>query len=136
MFAEIVPAYYTLLIFLCTCIFFRHPTSCCSMAELVSVLFYHTMRYKGKRASKYIFKICNKYFLAQCKIYLKLRIWDAVLDVVPFVQCKKRENTPPWVFFTFFKILQMLPNRAKHHTVFNKKPISEKSSTAGTESTF
>ena len=40
---------------------------------------------------------------------------DALRDLVPFVQFKKREkhlwrdvtlsksNTPPWVFFTFFK---------------------------------
>ncbi len=26
----------------------RHPTSCCSAAELMSVLFFHTMRYKAK----------------------------------------------------------------------------------------
>ena len=24
-------------------------------------------------------------------------------------------DTPPWVFFTFFKILQMVRNRATHH---------------------
>ena len=24
-------------------------------------------------------------------------------------------NTPPWVFFFFKKITQMLPNHAKHH---------------------
>ena len=47
-------------------------------------------------------------------------IWDALRDLVPFVQIKKRKkhpwrsvtfskvagftisNTPPWVFFTFF----------------------------------
>ena len=28
-------------------LFFRHPSSCCSMAEIMSVLFFHTMRYKG-----------------------------------------------------------------------------------------
>ena len=26
-----------------------------------------------------------------------------------------KSNTPPWVFFTFLKIVQMIPNRAKHH---------------------
>ena len=26
-----------------------------------------------------------------------------------------KSNTLPWVFFTFFKIVQMIPNRAKHH---------------------
>lgn len=25
---------------------FSHPTSCCSAAEIMSVLFFHTMRYK------------------------------------------------------------------------------------------
>lgn len=30
------------------CLHFRHPTSCCSIAEILSVLFFHTMRYKGK----------------------------------------------------------------------------------------
>ena len=29
---------------------------------------------------------------------------DAFRDLVPFVQFKKREKTPPWVFFTFFKL--------------------------------
>ena len=38
-------------------------------------------------------------------------ICDALRDLIPFVQFKKREkhpwtkiNTPPWVFFTFFKL--------------------------------
>ena len=26
-----------------------------------------------------------------------------------------KTNTPPWVFLTFFKIVQMIPNRGKHH---------------------
>ena len=26
-----------------------------------------------------------------------------------------KSNTPPWVFVTFSKIVQMVPNRAKHH---------------------
>ena len=25
------------------------------------------------------------------------------------------KNTPSWVFYTFFKIVQMVPNRSKHH---------------------
>lgn len=25
---------------------FRHPTSCCSVAEIMSVLFFHTMKYR------------------------------------------------------------------------------------------
>ena len=32
-----------------------------------------------------------------------------------------KNNTPPWVFFTFFKIVQMVPNRAKHHVCYAKK---------------
>ena len=49
----------------------------------------------------------------------------ALRDLVVFVQFKKREkhpwrsvnfstkiNTPPWVFFTFLKLL---PNRSTHH---------------------
>ena len=42
------------------------------------------------------------------------QIWDALHDLVPFAQFKKREkaeacnftkgNTPPWVFFTFLKL--------------------------------
>ena len=31
--------------------FCRHPTSCCSIAEILSVLFFHTMRYKGELKS-------------------------------------------------------------------------------------
>ena len=26
-----------------------------------------------------------------------------------------KSNTPPWVFFTFFKLYKMVPNRATHH---------------------
>ena len=58
-------------------------------------------------------------------------IRDALHDLVPFIQFQKREkhpwrtvtfikafnftksNTAPWVFFMFFKIVQMVPNRAK-----------------------
>ena len=39
-------------------------------------------------------------------------------------------KTPPWVIFTFFKILQMTPNRAKHHIFTlnyeNQQPILDK----------
>ena len=41
----------------------------------------------------------------------KYNIRGALRDLVPFVQFKKREacnftkiSTPPWVFFTFFKL--------------------------------
>ena len=43
------------------------------------------------------------------------------LQAISFAQFQKREkhlwmsNTPPWLFFTFFKIIQMVQNRAKHH---------------------
>ena len=31
-----------------------------------------------------------------------------------------KSNTPPWVFLTFLKIVQMVPNRTKHHqTIIN-----------------
>ena len=40
-----------------------------------------------------------------------LDLFSRLIDLVPFVQFKKREkhpwrsvNTPPWVFFTFFKL--------------------------------
>ena len=62
--------------------------------------------------------------------YVLLWICDALRDLVPFIQLKKRENTHggvlllacnftksnslPWVFFTF-KIVQMVPNHAKRH---------------------
>ena len=26
-----------------------------------------------------------------------------------------KNNTPPWVFFTFFKLYKVVPNRATHH---------------------
>ena len=28
-----------------------------------------------------------------------------------------KSNTPPWVFFTFFKLSKMVPNCAKHHAL-------------------
>ena len=43
------------------------------------------------------------------------------LQAISFAQFQERKkhlwmsNTPPWLFFTFFKIIQMVPNRAKHH---------------------
>ena len=57
-----------------------------------------------------------------------LNICDALHNLVPFAQFKKREehpyvlllvklhaksNTVPWVFFTFFKFVQMVPNCTK-----------------------
>ena len=53
----------------------------------------------------------------------------ALRDLVPFAQFQKREKhswssftfskvkskTPPWVFFTFLKIVQTVQNRATHH---------------------
>ena len=49
---------------------------------------------------------------------LQLLMFGALHDLVPPI-CKycnfTKINTPPWVFFTFFKIVQMLPNRATHH---------------------
>ena len=51
-----------------------------------------------------------------------LIIPDALHDLVPFVQFKKREKYP-WrsvtfskvAGFRFFKIVQIIPNRATHH---------------------
>ena len=55
-------------------------------------------------------------------------ICDVLRDLVPFLQFKKRKkhswksvNTPPWVFFMFFIIVQMVPNRATNDIVdFNQ----------------
>ena len=56
-----------------------------------------------------------------------LNTWDALRDLVPFEEFKKREkypwsvkftksNTSPWVFYTgVFYIVQIVPNRATHH---------------------
>ena len=37
------------------------------------------------------------------------------MDLVPSVQFKKREEHSSMGIFQVFKILQMVPNRAKHH---------------------
>ena len=45
--------------------------------------------------------------------------------VLILVKLQAKINTPPWVFFTFFEIVQMLPNRAMHHMcdkVYNNGP--------------
>ena len=34
-------------------------------------------------------------------------------DLIPFGNFTK-SNIPPWVFFTFFKFVPMVPSRAKH----------------------
>ena len=70
-------------------------------------------------------KACNYFSLI-------FSIWDALRDLVPFVQFKKREkhlwrsvtfskvvsfaksSTPLWVFFMFFKFRRIILNRAKH----------------------
>lgn len=41
--AFVVYVLLTSVLFLLSC---RHPTSCCSVAEIMSVLFFHTMRYR------------------------------------------------------------------------------------------
>ena len=56
-----------------------------------------------------------------------VNVSDALCNLLPFVQFKKREkhpwrkvcnftigSTPPWIFFHVFKIAQVIPNRAKH----------------------
>ena len=59
---------------------------------------------------------------------IRMRVMcDVFRNLVPFVQFKKRENhpwrnvnfstkinTPPWVFFTFFKLYKCYQNRATH----------------------
>ena len=40
---------------------------------------------------------------ALCEKALAVCIYDALRNLVPFTQFKKR-NIPPWVFFTFFKL--------------------------------
>ena len=35
---------------------------------------------------------------------MKFKIYDALHDLVLFVQFKKREKHPPWVFFSTFKL--------------------------------
>ena len=53
-------------------------------------------------------------------------IWDALHDLVPFVRFKKNREKHPWrsvmfskvadfSVFHVFKIVQMVPNHAKHH---------------------
>ena len=59
-------------------------------------------------------------YMTDIHVMTHIYIWDALRDLVPFVQIKKRKkhpwrsvtlskvagftksNTPPWVFFTFF----------------------------------
>ena len=59
-------------------------------------------------------------YMRDIHVMTHIYIWDALRDLVPFVQIKKRKkhpwrsvtfskvagftisNTPPWVFFTFF----------------------------------
>lgn len=44
---------------------FSHPTSCCSAAEIMSVLFFHTMRYK----TEYPRNQCNdRFVLSKVKV--------------------------------------------------------------------
>ena len=47
------------------------------------------------------------------------RLCDALRDLVPFVLFKNVKNTPPWVCFQVFCIVQMLPNRAKQHVMLS-----------------
>ena len=51
--------------------------------------------------------ICDKGTFAFVGININHKC-DVLRDLVPFLQFKKREkhqiNTPPWVFFTFFKL--------------------------------
>ena len=52
------------------------------------------------------------------------RIWNALRDLIPFVQFSAchftKSNTPPWVFFMFLKIVQMVPNHANHDNISSK----------------
>ena len=52
------------------------------------------------------------------------RIWNALRDLIPFVQFSAchftKSNTPPWVFFMFLKVVQMVPNHANHDNISSK----------------
>ena len=55
--------------------------------------------------------ILKQLWLASSEVFYRVHICDALRDLVAFVQLKKREKhpwrsvkTPPWVFFTFFKL--------------------------------
>ena len=45
-------------------------------------------------------------------------ICDVLRELVPSLHITKN-NTPPWVFFTFFKIVQMVLNYAEHHIFYS-----------------
>lgn len=52
--------------------FYSHPTSCASMAEIMSVLFFHTMRYKGTNYS-------TEYYTRHIsKLYIELLIFRKI----------------------------------------------------------
>ena len=82
--------------------------------------------------------LCNASFNLSmdyaCTIYPS--IFDALHDVVPFVQLKNVKNTHGGVlllvtkhssmrFFHVFKIIQMVPNHAMHH-IFTILKVSKK----------
>lgn len=72
------------ILFLTSCLFFpRHPTSCCSAAELMSVLFFHTMRYKADDPRNQ----CNdRFVLSKVGAFVSFRLylcfgWKAHLQI-------------------------------------------------------
>ena len=75
------------------------------------------------------FSTNSSFSSSKCQTFICKYICDSLRDLLPFKQFKKRENTrggvllkvcnfiknntPPWVFFIFFKIVQILKNCTK-----------------------
>ena len=88
--------------------------------------------YKGLNYASYT--SCSHAFKKKSLVNFHRIIWDALRDFVPFVQFEKREKQPwremflvklqasvlikltlsLWVFFTYFQIVKILPNRTKY----------------------
>lgn len=57
-----------LFLFIYFCLHYRHPTSCASMAEIITVLFFNVMRYDPKNprnpaADRFVLSKVNKNFV-------------------------------------------------------------------------
>ena len=67
-------------------------------------------------ASKYVMRCAIWYHWYNLKSVKNTHGGVLILVKLQALACNfTRINAPSWVFFTFFKIVQMVPNRATHH---------------------
>lgn len=86
--------------FLCALVPCRHPTSCCSVAEIMSVLFFHTMKYRYDDPRNFN---NDRFILSKVRVsHSVLLVWTGGLlfiSIISLLLQNDKDNIDLWLFF-------------------------------------